>query len=45
MYLNTVTSQKDVMRQRELMSATTRSGITGLRSVNTLSLERVYHLF
>ncbi len=44
MYLNTVTSQKDIMRHRALMSATARPGITGLRPVNTLSLERVYHL-
>lgn len=44
MYLNKVTSQKDIMRQCELMSATTRPGITGLGPVNTLSLHSVLYI-
>ncbi len=40
MYLNRVTSQKDIMRQCELISETTKSGITGLGPADTLSLER-----
>lgn len=42
MYLNNVTSQQDIIRQSELMSATAGPGITGLGAANTLSLERVY---